>query len=240
MQNDVFRIFIGWDSRFPLPAAVLADSIVKLASVPVAITYLNLKTLQEEIGFNRPHDPLQSTEFTYTRFLVPYLCNFEGTALFLDNDMLCLTDIAELANLPMDGYTLRVVKHDHNVVDGSIKMYGAVQTAYPRKNWSSMMLMDCSRLRLWSKQYVEQQTGACLHRFQDLSDAVIGELPAGWNELDRMDANTKLIHWTSGGPWYEQYKDCPHADVWRAARDEYLKVQHITRENTEQAAAGQQ
>jgi hypothetical protein len=59
-----------------------------------------------------------------------------------------------------------------------------------------------------------------LHRFQDIPDDQIGDLPKTWNTLDTMDANTKLIHWTSGGPWFEQTRNCPYADVWLKARDE--------------------
>jgi hypothetical protein len=140
--------------------------------------------------------------------------------------MLCLGDIREIAELDMTDYALRVVQHDYQPT-ATIKMYGAVQTAYPRKNWSSMMLMNCSKLRLWSKQVVETQTGAYLHRFQDIPDEQIGELPKTWNTLDWMDSTTKLIHWTSGGPWFEQYRDCPHCDVWNAARQEWQNTKMI-------------
>jgi len=216
----MFRIFIGWDSRFPEPADVLAYSLRKHSSIPLDIRYLKL----DDLKLNRTHDPLASTEFTYSRFLPPYLCNYEGTALFLDNDMLCLGDIREIAQLDMADYALRVVQHDYTPT-ATVKMNGAVQTAYPRKNWSSMMLMNCEKLTLWTKDVVETATGAYLHRFQDIPDEQIGEIPKSWNTLDWMDATTKLIHWTSGGPWFEQTRNCPHADVWLKARDEMLAAQ---------------
>lgn len=227
-----FRVFIGWDSRFTEPAEVLAYSIRKQASVPVLVDYLRLDELQAQRGFGRAWDPKQTTEFTYTRFLVPWLCNYEGTALFLDNDMLCLGDVAELASLPMSDYALRCVKHDHQPVDGTLKMNGAVQTSYPRKNWSSMMLFNCDRLRLWSKEVVEAQTGAYLHRFQDIPDDLIGELPAGWNALDSCGPSTKLVHWTSGMVWnYPDWKErrqrgnlqdeFPHQDLWLRWHDDW-------------------
>jgi hypothetical protein len=193
------KVFIGWDSRFPEPAEVLAASIRKHSSIGLQIAFLKLDALQQYYHFQRAHDPLASTEFTYSRFLVPFLCDYQGKALFLDNDMLCLSDIAELDRLDMEPYALRVVKHDHRVVDGTTKMYGAVQTSYHRKNWSSLMLMDCSK---------------------DIPDSQIGDIDPVWNSLDYMDEQTKLIHWTSGGPWFEQYRDCPHADVWLAAKAE--------------------
>lgn len=211
----MLRIFIGWDSRFPEPAEVLAYSLLKFSSIPLEINYLKL----DELDFQRAHDPLQSTEFTYTRFLVPHLCGFEGKAMFLDNDMLCLGDVKPLDDLDMSDLALRVVKHDYRP-ENTVKMYGCVQTSYPRKNWSSMMLMKCDRLRLWTKQVVETQTGAYLHRFQDIPDEMIGEIPNTWNTLDWMDERTQLIHYTNGGPWFEQYQDHPHAGVWYQMRDE--------------------
>jgi lipopolysaccharide biosynthesis glycosyltransferase len=211
----MLRIFIGWDSRFPEPADVLRYSLLKHSSIPLDIHYLKL----DELGLNRQHDPLASTEFTYSRFLVPHLCDFKGKALFLDNDMLCFGDVKELDDLDMKPYALRVVKHEYNPMN-TVKMYGAVQTSYPRKNWSSMMLMDCGKLWLWTKGIVETQTGAYLHRFQDIPDELIGELPKTWNTLDWMDDTTKLIHYTNGGPWFEQYLNHPHAAIWFKYRDE--------------------
>lgn len=219
----MLRIFVGWDSRFEEPAKVLAHSIRSRASVPVVIRFLDYAHLNRCYDFDRVPDPLASTEFTYTRFLVPYLCDYAGTALFLDNDMACLADIEELwmHYHPGSQYAVRVVKHEHKPVDGSRKMYGAVQTAYPRKNWSSLMFMNCSKLRCWTKEVVETAPGSRLHRFEDIPDDQIGEIPHRWNDLDQCLVDTKIVHWTSGGPWYPEYADCPAAGVWYKARDEY-------------------
>jgi lipopolysaccharide biosynthesis glycosyltransferase len=218
----MLRIFIGWDSRFPEPADVLAFSLRKYATIPLDIRFLKL----DELGLRRAHDPLASTEFTYSRFLVPHLCGFQGKAIFMDNDMLALGDVKELDDLDMRPYALRVVQHDYQPAN-TVKMYGCPQTSYPRKNWSSLMLMDCAKLRLWSRDVVETQTGAYLHRFQDIPDARIGEIPKTWNTLDWMDAQTRLIHYTNGGPWFEQYRDHPHADVWYQARAEMYAARKV-------------
>lgn len=210
------KIYIGWDSREAECAEVLAYSLRKQATIPLDIHFLKLP----ELDFNRPWDPLQSTEFTYTRFLVPYLCDYQGKAIFMDCDMLCLGDIKELDELEMGPYALRVVKHDHRPTE-TIKMDGKVQTTYPRKNWSSLMLMNCAALRLWTKDVVENMSGAYLHRFKDIPDDKIGDLPRTWNTLDWMDENTKLIHYTKGGPWFEQWRDHPYGAIWLAYRDEY-------------------
>ena len=212
----MLRVFIGWDSREAECADILAYSIRKHASIPVDIRYLKL----DELPLERPRDPLQSTEFTYSRFIVPHLCNYQGTAVFMDCDMLCLGDIRELAELDMTGLALRVVQHDYQPT-ATTKMDGAVQTVYPRKNWSSLMLMNCAELTLWTREVVDTKTGAYLHRFQDIPDEKIGEIPKTWNTLDWMDEHTRLVHYTSGGPWFEQCKDHPYGAAWLQARDEY-------------------
>lgn len=210
------RIFIGFDSREAECSDVLAYSLRAHSSVPLDIRYLKLA----ELDFDRPGDPLQSTEFTYTRFLVPSLCGYRGKAVFMDCDMLALGDIKELDDLPMDGLALRVVKHDYAPAE-TVKMDGKAQTTYPRKNWSSLMLMNCAELGLWTRRVVETATGAYLHRFQDIPDERIGEIPDTWNVLDRMDGRTKLVHYTSGGPWFEQCRDHPYGAAWLEWRDRY-------------------
>lgn len=211
------RIFIGFDKRMPIASEVLEYSLRKHSSEPLDIRLLKL----DELGLKRPHDPLQSTEFTYTRFLVPHLCGFQGTALFMDNDMLAFGDVSELFKLDMGPYAIRCVQHDQRAEDGGVKMDGRRQTSYPRKNWSSFMLLDCAKLTAWTREAVETRPPAWLHRFEAVPDAQIGELPRTWNVLDRYDATTKLIHYTEGGPWFERCKDHPYGDAWFRARDEY-------------------
>ncbi len=82
----MFRIFIGYDSRFPEPAEVLAYSFRKHSSIPLDIRYLKL----DQLDLNRTHDPLASTEFTYSRFLVPHLCDFQGQLCSLTTTCWCL------------------------------------------------------------------------------------------------------------------------------------------------------
>lgn len=211
-----FRVFIGWDSREGECSDILAYSLRAHSSVPLDIRYLKL----DELDFDRPRDPLQTTEFTYTRFLVPYLCGYKGKAVFMDCDMLALGDIGELDRLDMAPYALRVVKHDYRPT-ATTKMDGQKQTVYPRKNWSSLMLMNCERLGVWSKKVVETHSGAYLHRFQDIDDDLIGEIPDTWNVLDRMDETTRLIHYTTGGPWFEECLDHPYGAAWLEWRDRY-------------------
>lgn len=220
------RIFIGYDSTIDIDTRVLQYSLEKHSSQRLDTRFLVLKDIVREHGFNRPHDPLASTEFTYTRFLVPYLCGYQGIALFMDSDMLCFADIMELLSLDMSHCWLRVVKHEYNPT-ATVKMDGRPQSAYPRKNWSSLMLMNCEKLTVWTKEAVETQSGAWLHRFEPIPDDCIGDIPKTWNTLDGYDESTKLIHYTEGGPWFENYKDHPYGDVWYRYRDEYLVTQGV-------------
>lgn len=221
------RIWIGWDSRFPEPAKVLARTLTRRATLRPDISFLHKQYLEDCYGWKRlVEDSLASTEFTYSRFLVPYLCGYQGTALFLDNDMACFADIAQIipkgyrntSNWP----ALAVVKHDHQPT-AETKMYGCPQTSYPRKNWSSCMLMNCEKLRCWTPEVVATASGKRLHRFEDIPDSEIAELDPSWNVLDHvvgeLGAQTKILHWTSGGPWNDPTKDWPHADLWHSLRD---------------------
>jgi lipopolysaccharide biosynthesis glycosyltransferase len=211
------KIFIGYDSKVDIAYRVLKYSIEKHSTEPVDIRPLVLK----ELDFKREFDPLASTEFTYTRFLVPYLCDFKGVALFMDNDMLCLADINEIFQLDLDRYWLRVVKHDYRPTV-KFKLDGFIQTQYPRKNWSSLMFLNCEKLTKWNKENVQTKSGAWLHRFEPIPDDCIGEIPKEWNVLERYDTDTKLIHYTEGGPWYENHKDHPFGDIWFQYHKEYL------------------
>jgi len=212
----MLKIFIGYDSRFPEPTHVAEYSIRKHATSPLDITFLQLANLD----FSYKVDEQCSTEFTYTRFLIPYLCNYKGFALFLDNDILVLNNIKDLLNLSMEKYALRVVKHKY-IPSTETKMYGTNQVPYARKNWSSVMLMNCALLKKWTKEYVENTPGIQQHQFKAIPDELIGDLPIEWNSLDYMNELTKLIHYTSGGPWFEKYKDCAFAELWNLYRAEW-------------------
>ena len=216
----MFRIFIGWDSRESEVADILRYSFEKHTSIPLEIEYIKKDEL---VGYNEPITRPGATEFSYTRFLVPWLCGYKGRALFVDCDMVCYSDIAELAQMDMTGLALRVVKHDQDVTS-SVKMDGQKQYWYPRKNWSSLMLMDCTMLHRWTPNLVATAHGSYLHQFMDIPDAQIGDLDCTWNDLDHKDGNTKIWHLTSGGPWFKEQENCPHASDWVEARDEYRNL----------------
>ena len=98
--------------------------------------------LRDKKLYWREVDKLASTEFTFTRFLIPHLCNYKGWALFCDSDVVFLENVDNLFALADDKYAVMCVQHDYTPKPG-IKMDGQVQTVYPRKNWSSVVLWNC-------------------------------------------------------------------------------------------------
>lgn len=220
-----FQVFVGWDSREPIAFAVLADSILRKATYPVSITPLNLSALRP--FYTRERGPAESTEFSRTRFLVPFLSGYRGHSLFVDCDMLCQADVHTLLlyALTAPEKAVHVVQHDYTPKD-TTKFLGQAQTAYPRKNWSSVMLFDNAKCTALTPAYVNSASGLDLHRFNWLeNDALIGELPKSWNWLvGEYEPNplAALLHYTIGGPWFDAYADCDHADLWFAARDRML------------------
>lgn len=234
------RVFIGWDSRFHEPARVLAKSVRDRSSVPVDIRFLDARHLLECHGFRRVPDPRATTEFSFTRFLVPHLCGYSGTAVFMDNDMLCFGDVAELARtgelLQKAEQALAVVHHDYAPASDT-KMNGVAQSNYPRKLWSSLMVMNCDRLGCWTPEVVATAPGSRLHRFQDVPDDRLMPLAPGWNEVKRLTPKTKLFHWTEGCVWNHPFwrKDLTelaakykYGDIWVAAYREWLKTEEKT------------
>ena len=239
-MQDPINIYIGWDSREAVAADVCAYSIQQLTSVPVNIVYLKQDELRETKLYTRDVDKLASTEFTFTRFLVPYLNNYKGFAIFCDCDFLALHDLVDLINQADPKKAVQVVKHDYTPPVG-VKMDGQTQTIYPRKNWSSMVLWNCAHKdnKKVNLEFVNTATGQELHRFTWLKDKDIGELSPEWNWLvgwyrEGRDGYPKFLHYTEGGPWFEEYKDCEYAQEWvnEAKRlDSYKSLPPVVTEN---------
>ena len=220
-MNDL-KIYVGYDSREDVAYRVCKHSIERQAPNATVIPLIQHK-LRESGYYCRPNDPLSSTEFTFTRFLVPYLENHNGWALFIDCDTLLLTDIQELFDLRDDKYAVMVVKHEY-WPSKLEKMDGKEQHLYPRKNWSSVMLINCgheSNLAITPNLVNHPNTtGTTLHRFLWLKDEEIGSLHHEWNWLVNwyhapMEGQPKLIHYTEGGPWFKDYYNCRYSDEWK-------------------------
>jgi lipopolysaccharide biosynthesis glycosyltransferase len=221
------RVFIGYDPREAVAFDVLAHSIRARSSSPVSIHSLKLSELGDLMWRDR-HE-LQSTDFSFSRFLVPHLCGFEGWAVFMDCDMLVLDDIASLWELRDEQFAVQVVQHDHRPREKT-KFLDQAQTTYEKKNWSSVMLMNCARCSALTPEYVNTASGLELHRFQWLEDeSLIGTLPHRWNHLVDYDPPSppeelSNLHFTNGGPYFDRYKNCGYADLWFEERDRMLSA----------------
>ena len=219
------KIFIGWDSREPEAAEVCEYSIKKHATVPVEIHFLKQAELRAREIYTREPDLQSSTEFTFTRFLVPYLCNYQGHAVFVDCDFLFEHDIKELFECANNSAAVSVVQHDYQPTN-TVKMDGKTQYLYPRKNWSSLMLFNCAHpdCQTLTPEIVSSQTGEFLHRF-GWTGYEIGSLDKTWNWLvnwyhEPQDGKPKAIHYTEGGPWFPNYVKTEYGGNWIQAYNE--------------------
>lgn len=214
----MINIFIGYDHREAIAYHVCVNSIIRHSSVPISVTPLALSTLR---GYTENHTD-GSNQFIYSRFLVPHFTNYSGWALFIDGDMLLREDISKLWELRDDSKAVMVVKHNYKTTKAN-KYLGSKNEDYPRKNWSSVILWNCSHpsnLKV-TPEFVQQSSGADVHRFTWLDDTEIGELPIEWNWLpDEFGANNdaKLVHYTLGTPCFHDFATTPMADEWHRER----------------------
>lgn len=215
------KIFVGWDSREDIAYQVCRASLLKHTSVDLDIVPIKQKHMREKNLFWREHDPLSSTEFTFTRFLVPYLAGYKGWAVFMDCDFMWRGDVSTVLDYCDYSNAVMVVKHNYNPPE-RVKMDGAVQTQYPRKNWSSFMLINCGHEQVQKNltlETVNTATGLYLHRLQWATNDCIGELPVAYNYLEGWHTkddcpNPLAVHFTRGGPWFRDYMNVEYGDEW--------------------------
>jgi hypothetical protein len=183
----MLRVFIGYDDRQPVAYNVLQFSIATRSSRPVSVTPLIISQL--------PITRAGLTPFTFSRFLVPWLCDYQGLALFLDIDMLVLGDIAELFDL-IDDNALMVSKN-------RLKF-----------EWASVMLFNCGHPdnRTLTPDYVQASENIMALGWTDR----IGDLPREWNHLVMYDEPkpAKLVHYTAGIPCFPETKDLDYGPEW--------------------------
>lgn len=194
------QIFIGIDPRQPVSVSTLINSIYRQSSVPVSITPIVLSQV--------PLERRGLTEFTYSRFLTPYLSNYEGWSLFLDADILLRADIAELFALADDRYTVMVSKNEHKF------------------EWASVMLFNNAKCGILTPEYIEKAEG--LHGIGFANPDEIGDLPREWNHLvgyDEPRSDAKLVHYTQGIPYWPETRDCEYSKEWWHEFDELERAQ---------------
>ena len=221
--------FIGYDSKEDIAYRVCKQSLLKKSSIEINVIALKLYELITKKIYKRNVDPLASTEFTYSRFLVPSLMNYNGWAVFCDCDFLFFHDVAKLFQRLSNDKAVYCVKNDYTPKERH-KMDGQQQTIYPRKNWSSFIVFNCAHPsnRKLSIDLVNNESGSYLHQFQWLQDNEIGSLDERWNWLEGWTSNYNnqdpyAVHFTRGGPWFDEWKDVEFALEWFKERDLYLE-----------------
>lgn len=210
----MLRVFIGYDPHETVAYHVCCHSILARSSVPVQFTPINKRNIKE---FNRGKED-GSTEFSFSRFLTPWLAGYVGQAIFMDCDMLVRCDLAEILKEMKPSFDVSVVKHDYTPLAGK-KFLGSEQHIYPKKNWSSVMAFNCmnSPCKKLTPEYVNTASGANLHQFGWTTPNRVGELNKNWNHLvGEYDENpdAKIVHFTLGTPCFKGYESQEYADEW--------------------------
>ncbi len=213
-MDEKINIVVGFDQREAIAYHTFTQSIIEKSSLPVCFIPLAVNTLK---GYKETHND-RSNDFIYSRFLTPYLNNFNGWAIFADGDMICQSDIRELWDLRDESKALLVVKHDY-VTKANRKYLGNINENYPRKNWSSLILWNCAHPKhsILTPDFIAQQTGQFLHRFSWLDNSDIGDLPKEWNWLAieyPINNSAKIIHYTLGTPCFAEYRNTDMAEIW--------------------------
>ncbi|WP_415286587.1 glycosyltransferase [Candidatus Pelagibacter sp. Uisw_104] len=217
------KIYIGFDSKESKASEVCEFSLKKNSDSYLDIKHIKIDEMRKKNIYQREDDKLGSTEFTFTRFLVPFLENYKGWALFCDSDFLWLSDVNELFSSCDNRYAIMCVHHDYKPIN-NIKKIGKSQHYYPRKNWSSMVLWNCSHPsnKVVTPNLINTQSGKFMHRFGWLKDQEIGEINHEWNWLidwykEPLDGKPKALHFTEGGPWLgSQYDKKEYSNIWNS------------------------
>jgi len=211
------NFYIGYDSTQPLISQVCYSSMQEWGNNK-NITLLKLNDLA--YCYNRKHDSKQATEFSFTRFLVPYLNEYKGWAVFCDGDFLWLKDPQELLQYCDLQYAVCCVKHNIKQEQlTSIKMDNKIQAWYPRKNWSSLMLINCEHplVKKLTPEIVNTSPASYLHQLDWAGDC-IGDLPIDYNFLVGYypkQENIHALHFTDGVPIHPGYENCEFSELWK-------------------------
>ena len=228
-MNEIVDIVVGFDQRESVAYHTFTQSVIENSTVPVRFLPLSISSLS---NYKEVHKD-GSNEFIYSRFLVPYMMNFKGWAIYADGDMVCLEDIKKLWNLRDNKYAVQVVKHDYKTKITE-KYWGNKNEDYPRKNWSSLILWNCEHEahKILTPDFIQNQSGAFLHRFSWIKDEEIGSIDKEWNWL-AMEYEEKesinLIHYTIGTPCFKEYENKSLSSFWKKAFSNVLDGYHKKR-----------
>lgn len=227
-QQESVSIFIGSGDASLLERKTLIYSLHKHTKRPLSVFVFNgTNNTVEHNGTIKPlpHSILKfksankwATEFSLYRYLIPELCDYRGKAIYLDSDMICLSDISELFDNDLDDCDFMAKKEEGG--------------------WStSVSLLNCERcrfdldkffVRLSQKNYSYQDFTKMKPKFLSHYSYRIKELPPAWNVFDKCDNQTKLIHYTdlNTQPWRFPYH--PFGELWFTYFNEAISAGYIS------------
>ena len=211
-----FKIFIGYDPREKIAFHVLSQSIIENSTIPVSISPINLKNLKK--FYKRKKRIKDSTEFSISRFLTPYLSNYKDYSLFVDCDFIIKEDVAKLLKIVKSNpkKVLWCVKHNY-IPKSKLKFLNEKQLTYNKKNWSSFVVYNNKKCKILTPIFIEKANGLYLHQFKWTKDELIGSLPKEWNILvgeQKIPKNFKSLHFTVGGPYFKKYRKSSGSNFW--------------------------
>ena len=226
---EKINVFIGYDSNEKIASTICKFSLKKNTTIPISIKLLKINELRKKKIYLRKNDKKSSTEFTFSRFLVPYLSKYKGWSIFCDCDFLWIGDLKELKKKFNKKYAVMCVKHNYKPRK-NFKFDNKKQYIYPRKNWSSMVIWNNEHLsnKKLTLKMINKEGGKFLHRFAWLKDNEIGSIPHNWNWLvgyykENKNNKPKAIHYTDGGPWHKGYENSELSGKWKKYLKLYLK-----------------
>lgn len=223
-------IYVGYDKNQEIATEVCCYSIKKHLSRSIDVFQLKRDELIKNGIYTRGKIQGETTEFGYTRFLIPNLMQYEGWGLFCDADFLFVDDISKIIKTYDQQKAVYVVKHQHTPTN-TIKMVDKIQDSYQRKNWSSLIIFNNSHIKnkTLTPHCISNESKQFLNEFQWLYDDDIGEIELSWNFLVGINkhSNPRGFHYTDGGPWLEGMKNVPYSEIWNSYYLESLKKNKV-------------
>lgn len=192
-MSSKLSIYIGFDPRQPLAYNVMAHSVASRLTRPAAIVRLQLDQL--------PITRMGLTEFTYSRFLAPFLCDYDGYSLFLDADMIALTDVGE------------ILKDVDPTAAVSVVMHEAI---FERP---SLMVFNNKRCTMLTPAFLDDPSTNPFNLPGWASK--VGALPKDWNHVvgyNPQNNAAKVVHYTAGIPCWPETDNCEWAEAWHLER----------------------
>jgi lipopolysaccharide biosynthesis glycosyltransferase len=216
-MSEPIRIYIGTEPAQWLPTEVLKRSITTRTKADVEFHDL--------IGLKLGLKIQMYTGFSFYRFAIPEQCGYQGKAIYLDADMVTLGDIDELYNLDFQGKPALAKAHDQVVT------------------FTSVMLMDCKKLKHWNVREWVALINAGLTSYQGcmsggpsgMNFGDFGALPKYWNHFDHYDETTRLIHYTNvpTQPWKRPghpYRGAFLGELYESLQDGTVTKEDVKRE----------